>query len=160
MAASVGWGTVAESAVEQLGLLGVFLAGATPWLEAIIVIPVAIVLGLPAVWTVVLALAGNVVTIVVFAYGSDRILAAMAKRREKKGKAATEDGRMARAKRIFVRYGDLGMAVVGPFIIGTQFAAAIAVSLGVGAFRASIVQSLGAVAWGVIAAYTTLALIS
>jgi hypothetical protein len=118
------------------------------------------VFGLPAVWTVVLALVGNIVTIVVFAYGSDRILGAMSKRREKKGKAATEDGRMARAKRIFVRYGDIGMAVVGPLFIGTQFAAAITVSLGVSAWRASIVQSLGAVVWGVIAAYTTFALIS
>lgn len=151
---------MAESVVEQLGLLGVFLAGATPWLEAIIVIPVAMVFGLPAVWTVLLALAGNIVTVVVFAYGSDGILAAMARRREKRGKAAQEDSRLARAKRIFVRYGDVGMAVVGPLVIGTQFAAAIAVSLGVSAWRASVVQSLGAVVWGVVAAYTTYAVIS
>ena len=150
---------MAESVVEQLGLLGVFLAGATPWLEAIIVIPVGIVLGLPGVWAVVLALAGNVSTIVVFAVGGERILAAMARRREKKGKARAEDPRMLRAQRIFVRYGDVGMAVVGPLIIGTQFAAAIAVSLGVSVWRASVVQSLGAVVWGVAAAYTTLAII-
>ena len=149
---------MAESVVEQLGLLGVFVAGATPWLEAIIVIPVGMVLGLPVLWTVVLALLGNIVTVVLFAVGSDRILQAMARRREKRGKAAKEDTRMARAQRIFVRYGDVGMAVVGPLVIGTQFAAAIAVSLGVGVWRASIVQSLGAVGWGAIAAYTTYAL--
>ena len=51
------------------------------------------------------------------------------------------------------------MAVVGPLLIGTQFAAAIAVSLGVSALRASVVQSLGAVAWGVVAAYTTYSLV-
>jgi len=62
--------------VEQLGLLGVFIAGAVPWLEAVVVIPVGIVLGLPVVWTVVFALWGNVSTIVVFAFGSDRILSA------------------------------------------------------------------------------------
>ena len=151
---------MAESLLEQLGLLGVFVAGATPWLEAIIVIPVGLVLGLPVVLTVVLALVGNIATVVLFAAGSDRILQAMAKRREKKGKAAKEDTRMARAQRIFVRYGDVGMAVVGPLIIGTQFAAAIAVSFGVSVVRASVVQSLGAVVWGVIAAYTTYALMS
>lgn len=149
---------MAESVVEQLGLLGVFLAGATPWLEAIAVIPIGMLLGLPAVWTLVLALVGNIVTVAVFAYGSDTILAAMAKRREKKGKASQEDSRIARAKRIFARYGDVGMAVVGPLVIGTQFAAAIAVSLGVSAWRATVVQSLGAVVWGVIAASTTVAL--
>jgi len=43
------------------------------------------------------------------------------------------------------------MAVVGPLLIGTQFAAAIAVSLGVSVWRASLVQSLGALAWGMLA---------
>lgn len=146
---------MADSLVEQLGLLGVFIAGAVPWLEAVVVIPVGIVLGLPAVWTVVFALLGNVSTIVVFASGSDRILSAIARRRERKGKAGKEDSRAARAQRIFVRYGDVGMAVVGPLLIGTQFAAAIAVSLGVSVWRASLVQSVGAVVWGIVAASTT-----
>ena len=146
---------MAESVIEQLGLLGVLLAGALPWLEAVVVIPVGIVMGLPVVWTTIFALVGNVTTIVLFAAGSDRILAAMARRREKRGKARQENGRTARAKRIFVRYGDVGMAFVGPLLIGTQFAAAIAVSLGVSVWRASVVQSLGAVAWGAVAAYVT-----
>jgi Ca2+/H+ antiporter, TMEM165/GDT1 family len=149
---------VAESVVEQLGLLGVFIAGAVPWLEAVVVIPIGILLGLPVVWTVVLALAGNIATIVLFAAGSERILSAIARRREKHGKPDQDDSRTARAKRIFVRYGDVGMAVVGPLVIGTQFAAAIAVSLGVSVWRASVVQSLGAVAWGIAAAYTAYAL--
>jgi len=150
---------VAESVIEQLGLLGVLLAGAVPWLEAVVVIPVGIVMGLPVVWTTIFALVGNVTTIVLFAAGSDRILAAMARRREKRGKARQEDSRTARAKRIFVRYGDVGMAIVGPLLIGTQFAAAIAVSLGVSVWRASVVQSLGAVAWGAVAAYVTFSLL-
>lgn len=147
----MGGSNVAESVVEQLGLLGVLIAGAVPWLEAVVVIPVGILLGLPVLWTVVLALLGNMITIVVFALGSERILLAMTQRREKKGKARQEDRRAARAKRIFVRYGDVGMAVVGPLLIGTQFAAAIAVSLGVSVWRASVVQSLGALVWGMLA---------
>ena len=115
-----------ESLVEQLGLIGVFIAGAIPWLEAVVVIPAGIVVGLPVLWTVVSALAGNLATIALFAVGSERILSSMAKRRERKGKPLQEDTRTARAKRVFVRYGDVGMAVVGPLLIGTQFAAAIA----------------------------------
>lgn len=136
--------------MEQLGLLGVLIAGAVPWLEAIAVIPVGIMLGLPVVWTFVFALVGNVATIVVFAAGSERIMSARARRREKQGKPVSDDTRTARAKRIFVRYGDVGMAVVGPTLIGTQFAAAIAVSLGVSVWRASLVQSIGALAWGML----------
>jgi hypothetical protein len=146
--------------VEQLGLLGVFIAGAIPWLEAVVVIPVGILLGLPVVWTVVFALVGNAATIVLFAAGSERILSAIARRREKQGKPPQDDSRTARAKRIFVRYGDVGMAVVGPLLIGTQFAAAIDVSLGVSVWRASVVQSLGALAWGILAAYTTSLLVA
>lgn len=142
---------MAESVVEQLGLLGVLIAGAVPWLEAVVIIPVGILLGLPVVWTVVLALLGNMITIVLFALGSERILLAITQRREKKRKARQEDRRAARAKRIFARYGDVGMAVVGPLLIGTQFAAAIAVSLGVSVWRASVVQSLGALVWGMLA---------
>ncbi len=151
---------MADSLVEQLGLLGVFIGGAVPWLEAVVVIPVGILLGLPVVWTVVFALVGNATTIVMFAAGSERILLAITKRRERKGKARREDRRAARAQRIFVRYGDVGMAVVGPLLIGTQFAAAIAVSLGVSVWRASVVQSLGAAAWGVGAAFTAYLLVS
>lgn len=145
-----GQGPLADSLVEQLGLLGVLIAGAVPWLEAIVVIPVGIMLGLPVVWTVVFAVVGNVVTIVLFAAGSERILSAIAKRREKQGKSPQDDSRTARAKRIFVRYGDVGMAVVGPTLIGTQFAAAISVSPGVSVWRASLVQSLGALVWGLL----------
>jgi hypothetical protein len=83
----MGGSNVAESVVEQLGLLGVLIAGAVPWLEAVVVIPVGILSGLPVLWTVVLALLGNMITIVVFALGSERILLAITKRREKKGKA-------------------------------------------------------------------------
>lgn len=154
-----GESNMTESLVEQLGLIGVFVAGAIPWLEAIVVIPAGIVVGLPVLWTVVFALVGNLVTIALFASGSERILSAMARRREQKGKPHQEDSRTARAKRVFVRYGDVGMAVVGPLLIGTQFAAAIAVSLGVSVWRATLVQSLGAAVWGVLAAYTTYSLL-
>ena len=41
------------------------------------------------------------------------------------------------------------MAVVGPLIIGTQIAAAIAVSLGVSVWRSSTIVTLGAVVCGV-----------
>ena len=150
----------AETLLEQLGLLGVFIAGATPWLEAVFVIPVAIALGLPPVWSMLLAFAGNALTIVLFAAGSERILAAAQARRERKGKNSDPDGRVERAKRIFARYGDIGMAVLGPWVIGTQFAAALAVSLGVSVWRASVVQTLGAVVWGLTTGLTAWAVVS
>ncbi|AVG23242.1 multi-drug export protein [Pontimonas salivibrio] len=149
-----------EFLLEQLGLLGVFIAGATPWLEAVVVIPVGIAFGLSPVWTMVWALVGNASTIVLFALLSDNIMARLARRRERKGLSREPDARMERAKRIFTRYGVFGMAVVGPLIIGTQIAAAIAVSLGVSVWRSSTIVTLGAVVWGVATGVITWAIVA
>ena len=149
-----------EFLLEQLGLLGVFIAGATPWLEAVVVIPVGIAFGLSPVWTMVWALVGNASTIVLFALLSDNIMSGVARRRERKGLSREPDARMERAKRIFTRYGVFGMAVVGPLIIGTQIAAAIAVSLGVSVWRSSTIVTLGAVVWGVATGVITWAIVA
>lgn len=149
-----------EFLLEQLGLLGVFIAGATPWLEAVVVIPVGIAFGLSPVWTMVWALVGNASTIVLFALLSDKVMAGLARRRERKGLSREPDARMERAKRIFTRYGVFGMAVVGPLIIGTQIAAAIAVSLGVSVWRSSTIVTLGAVVWGVATGVITWAIVA
>jgi uncharacterized membrane protein len=149
-----------EFLLEQLGLLGVFIAGATPWLEAVVVIPVGIAFGLSPVWTMVWALLGNASTIVLFAVLSERIMAGMARRRERKGLSREPDARLERAQKIFIRYGVFGMAVVGPLIIGTQIAAAIAVSLGVSVWRSSTIVTLGAVVWGVATGMVTWAIVA
>ena len=41
--------------IEHLGLLGVFIAGAIPWMEAIAVVPVGIVVGLNPIATLIAA---------------------------------------------------------------------------------------------------------
>jgi len=149
----------AEVLVEQLGILGVLIAGATPWLEAVVVIPIAIALGLPPVWSALAAVAGNALTIVLFALGSEKVLARIEARRVRRGRGGEPNARIERAKKIFARYGDVGMAVLGPWVIGTQFAAALAVSLGVSVVRASVVQVLGAAVWGVATGATAWAIV-
>lgn len=149
-----------EFLLEQLGLLGVFIAGATPWLEAVVVIPVGIAFGLSPLWTMVWALLGNASTIVAFALLSERIMSGMARRRARKGLSREPDARLERAQKIFIRYGVFGMAVVGPLIIGTQIAAAIAVSLGVSVWRSSTIVTLGAVVWGVATGMITWAIVA
>jgi len=74
--------------IEQLGLFGVFLAGAIPWFEAIAVVPAGILFGLDPVLTVIAAAAGNIITIAVFAYGGNSIRNWIIRRRVTKGKTA------------------------------------------------------------------------
>ena len=59
--------------IEQLGLIGIFLGGAIPWIEAIAVIPSGILLGLDPIWVVFAASVGNILTIFLFAYSGSQI---------------------------------------------------------------------------------------
>lgn len=65
-------------------LLGVFVGGAAPWLEAIIVIPAGIVGGLHPVAAVAAGASGNVLTVWVAAYAGDRIRKWWKSRRDNK----------------------------------------------------------------------------
>jgi Putative small multi-drug export protein. len=146
-----------EQLIEQLGLLGVFLAGATPFLEALIVVPVAIVLGLDPVITTVVAVAGNVVTIGLFALSSRTIMGRIVARRHRRG-LPRYSASMQRGMDIFEQYGVWSMAVLGPLVIGTQIGAAIAVSLGITPARATVIVSVATALWAVLAAIATLAI--
>ncbi len=150
----------ADGLVEQLGLLGVFLAGAIPWLEAVTVIPIGILVGLDPLLTFIFAIGGNTLTVVLFAYLSKQILHWLSERRERKKGPQSTDSRAERARRVFDRYGIIGMGLLGPLVIGTQFAAAVAVSFGVSPLKSSVVVSIGATLLGLIAGGVTLGIIS
>lgn len=146
-----------EQLIEQLGLLGVFLAGATPFLEALIVVPVAILLGLDPVITTVVAVAGNAVTIGLFALSSRTIMGRIVARRHRRG-LPRYSASMERGMDIFEQYGVWSMAVLGPLVIGTQLGAAIAVSLGISPARATAIVTAATVLWATLAAIVTLAI--
>ena len=74
--------------IENLGLLGVFIAGAIPWMEAIAVVPAGILVGLDPIATVIAASLGNAITIFLFAYFASNIRARLINRRVQKGKSA------------------------------------------------------------------------
>jgi hypothetical protein len=134
--------------LEQWGLFGIFLAGAIPWMEAIAVVPSGIALGINPVATVVAAVIGNSITIVMFAYAGASIRSRISDRRLAKGKSS-ESPRFEKAVKAFDRYGIYGMAALGPLIIGTQFAAAASVAAGVKPLRVSILVVSSMVLWSI-----------
>jgi len=119
--------------IENLGLLGVFIAGAIPWMEAIAVVPAGILVGLDPIATVIAASLGNAITIFLFAYFASNIRARL-------------------INRIY------GLAVLGPMLIGTQFAAAAAVSAGVKPLRSSILITVSMFLWAIVIAVAVVAL--
>jgi hypothetical protein len=137
--------------LEQLGLLGVFIAGAIPWFEAIAVVPAGILFGLDPYWVIAAAIVGNATTIFVFAYAGASIRNWISKRRAAAGKTP-ELKRFEKAQVAFDKYGLYGVAALGPILIGTQFAAAIAVAVGVRPFKSALVITAGMAVWAVIVA--------
>jgi hypothetical protein len=143
--------------IEQLGLVGIFIAGAIPWFEAIAVIPSGIIFGLDPVLTVIAAVLGNGLTIFVFAYAGSQIRQWLIRRREQRGKTG-ESARFAKAQAAFDKYGIFGMAILGPILIGTQFSAAISVAAGVKPLKAGIIITAGMALWSVAIAWVLLAI--
>ena len=132
--------------IEELGLIGIFIAGAIPWMEAIAVVPSGIIVGLDPIATVIAAVLGNAITIFIFAYLGSTIRAKIVERRVAKGKSA-ESPKFEKALKTFDRYGIYGMAFLGPIIIGTQFAAAASVAAGVRPLRVSILITSSMILW-------------
>ena len=132
--------------IEELGLIGIFIAGAIPWMEAIAVVPTGVILGLDPIATVIAAVLGNAITIFIFAYLGSTIRAKIVERRVAKGKTA-ESPKFEKALMAFDRYGIYGMAFLGPIIIGTQFAAAASVAAGVRPLRVSILITSSMILW-------------
>lgn len=137
--------------LEDWGLVGIFLAGAIPWMEAIAVVPSGILLGLNPVATVIAAVVGNALTIFLFAYLGSSIRGWIVKRRIAKGKTG-ESPKFEKALKAFDRYGVYGMAALGPLIIGTQFAAAASVAAGVRPLRASLLVTVSMILWAIVIA--------
>lgn len=142
--------------IENLGLLGVFIAGAIPWMEAIAVVPSGIILGLNPSATVTAAILGNAITIFLFAYLGSTIREKIIARRIAKGKSA-ESSKFDKALKAFDKYGIYGMALLGPIIIGTQFAAAASVAAGVKPLRVSILITTSMILWATLIAVVMVA---
>lgn len=142
--------------IEEWGLIGIFIAGAIPWMEAIAVVPSGIVLGLDPTSTVIAAVLGNAITIFLFAYLGSTIRSKIIERRISKGKSA-ESPKFDKALKAFDKYGIYGMAFLGPIIIGTQFAAAASVAAGVKPLRVSILITTSMILWATLIAVVMVA---
>jgi uncharacterized membrane protein len=138
--------------LERLGLVGVLIGGAVPWLEAVTVIPAGILLGLPPVAVVATAIVGNLATVALVAFGGERVRSWMLARRRRRRAEGEEGGRASRAERVLARFGVPGLAILGPLGVGTQLSAALIVSLGVSGRRAFAWVGAATIGWSVVAA--------
>ncbi|MBB4930728.1 putative membrane protein [Lipingzhangella halophila] len=144
---------------------GIFLGGAAPWLEAVVVIPAGIVAGLHPVVAVLAGATGNLLTVGIAAWSGERIRRWWRARRRARRGADTDtdptgdpprDRRAARAKRIVQRWGMPMLALLGPLGLGTQVSAVVAVGIGITSRAAFAWIGAATVVWSLIAAAAAL----
>lgn len=106
----------------------VFLLSAVPLFEAFVVVPVGILGGMNFTMTLIIGILGNLVTLLLLIVLMDRIKRWYLARQERKGN--TRDRKSQRAEAIWQKYGLPGLALIGPFFVGSHFTALMAVILG------------------------------
>ena len=111
-----------------LAMVIVFVAAATPWLEVLLVVPAAILAGLPAIPTIVIATLGNVTTLIPAVLIGDQLRDRFRRRRSDDPEPSSR--RRQRTRQLFDRYGLPGLAVLGPLVTGIHVAALVAVGAG------------------------------
>lgn len=109
----------------------VFLFAAIPFVELIVVIPIATLAGLHLLPVTIMAFLGNVVAVLVVIVFMDHIKKWLSKR---KGQTETnnesESKRVKRARKLWKKYGLPGLAIVGPVLVGSHLTAFMSLSFG------------------------------
>lgn len=131
----------------------VFLGAAIPWLEMALVIPLGIISGLDPIIVTIVAIAGNLITVLLLIIGFEKFQLWLAKRRQNKEVKTSK--RSERAKQIWNKYGLPGMILLGPILIGTHVAAFIALVLGGSKQQTTIWSTISIVAWAILFAVVT-----
>jgi len=106
----------------------IFLLAAIPFFEVAMIVPVAIIGGIPVVPVIIIAFLGNLLTIILLIVFIDSI---RNWRKKKKTNAEIHESKNhQRAKKIWGKYGLPGLAFIGPFFVGSHLTALLAVTFG------------------------------
>ncbi|WP_153730597.1 small multi-drug export protein [Sporosarcina obsidiansis] len=112
----------------MLTYLLVFLTAAIPGFEVLVAVPLGILRGLSPTVAIVIGFAGNASTILLEIIVFHKVKAWW--ERKKKKNVTKSSKRTVRAENIWRRYGILGLALLGPVLIGSHLAAFLALTLG------------------------------
>lgn len=113
------------------GYVLVFILAAIPWFEVIGVVPLAIIAGLKPVPSAIIALFGNLLTVLLLIFLIDKVKVWLERRRgERETETDKLSKRKSRAKKIWLTYGIPGLSFVGPFFIGSHLTAFMCMGFG------------------------------
>lgn len=105
----------------------IFLLAAIPFFEVALIVPVAIIGGVPTIPTIIIAFLGNFLTLALLIVFIDNVRNWRKKKAENNEKSEKKN---KRAKAIWDKYGLPGFAFIGPFFLGSHLTALLAVTFG------------------------------
>ena len=136
----------------------VFLAAATPVVEVLVVIPAGVLAGMPPVPTAIVAVVGNLSTVILVAVAGDKLLAWWRRRRHRSAPDGQAPSRRAqRARELARRWGVPGLALLAPLTTGTHIATIAALATGSEPRRVLVWMTGGLVFWATAVAAVTVA---
>lgn len=135
-----------ESLPAAVQWLGLILLGAIPFIESYVGSAVGVLAGVHPAVAVIAAVAGNVVSMLIFVLSASGIRNAATKNSEPKELSP----RRQRLKARFDRYGVAGVSLLGQLILPSQITSALIVSFGASRNAVIFWQVVSIILWGVL----------
>ncbi|MDX8363927.1 small multi-drug export protein [Cytobacillus sp. IB215665] len=125
----------------------IFLLAAIPFFEVLLIVPVAIIGGIPAIPVIIIAFLGNLLTIILLIVFVDSV---RNWRKKKKGNKEKSESKNKRAKNIWDKYGLPGLAFIGPFFVGSHLTALLAISFGGTRTKTLVLMTFSIAIWAIL----------
>ncbi|URN92600.1 MAG: small multi-drug export protein [Candidatus Pristimantibacillus lignocellulolyticus] len=132
-----------------LQFIGVMIVAMIPFIEGYFAVPVGIAIGFSAVMTIVAAIVGNWISVMVVILASDRFKQWLQGRKTSERKQEKQNKRLERGQKLFHKFGVPGVSLLGPLLIGDHLAALICIASGASKRYVIIWQTIAIVVWAV-----------
>jgi Ca2+/H+ antiporter, TMEM165/GDT1 family len=133
----------------------VFVLAAIPFFEGYGVIALAIIAGLPAIPVILIALFGNILTVLLLILFVNKIKEWRRKRKGDGTEIEPSSKRAIRAQSIWRKYGLIGLVFIGPLFVGSHLTAFMCITFGGTKKSTSIWMISSIVVWGLVFALLT-----
>lgn len=135
----------ADSIPAWLQWAGVMLVSAIPFVESYFGAVIGVAIGLHPVVAILVAIIGNVLSMLAFVYGAGAI-----RDRAKKGKDEEPSQKRQRLKRMFDKFGVPGVSLLGQTLLPSQITSSAMVGFGANRNVVAFWQIISIILWGVL----------
>lgn len=135
----------AGSIPDWLQWAGIILVSAIPFVESYFGAVIGVAIGLHPVVAVLMAIIGNVASMLAFVYGAGAI-----RDRATKNKESDESPKRQRLKRMFDKFGVPGVSLLGQTLLPSQITSMAMVGFGANRNVVAFWQIISIILWGVL----------